>query len=1411
MARVFPWKRFWCGRTGSFSLNDNGFLIDPESEHAKYSHIDVKSFDEIQNIPCLILLGEPGSGKTTALEEEYQNLADNIDPQKELLFYKNLNEYGDESRLINEIFKSSVFEQWGKNQVSLNLFLDSLDECLLDIPKLTVIFRNQFKKFIPNIDRLNLRISCRTGEWPETLTDFFTLLWGKKNVAAYELTPLRKKDVEKAAKLSELDSSVFVSTIIKKEVQPIAIYPITLKFLIDEFKNKDQFPDNRYELFLKGCERLCTENNPDRNSRQRKDSISPTKRLTLASRAAAVMVFCNRSSIITQSNLSNIDETALPLSKLMEGDETTGDYTFSFTENDVKETITQTAIFTSRGPYRFGFSHQTFMEFLAARYLALHQLSMPQINSLIFISSDPDKMIIPQLKETVVWLNTMIPEMIKETIQTDPQSILSGDISSLESQFRKNLVASLLSQFEKIQIIDTDWGHYAQYHKLKHPELASQLESYIKDRSKHFLVRRVAIDIAEACEEKELQNLLVEVALDKKDSIHIRDQASHAIYKIADPDVRKRLKPLALKSIQEDKDDQLKGNALRALWPNYLSAKEVFENLTPPKQEMFFGSYYLFLSEMTKELKLEALPHALKWVKNNPGDRASEANRYHKLADKILLHAWNHHLDKQKIMNAYVDAVIPRIENYKTISPSLQNLEDEQQVKILLDPVRKNLIKTIVHKIKNYRNFLFSSSLETRQLLSKNDLKWLVEELKSENNNKKKKIWVEIIYDIYQRDIANHTNLILAEMSKCKLLADRFQNIFKTIDLDSEKANKFRQRHEKILKWEKEQKREETEKKKGITPSAYERIRSCIEKFENGDFNAWWQICLEMTVKEGDRDHFWNFSDPDLTEQSGWKVCDDFLKERILNAAKKYILETGPSTDKWLGKNVFHHPSMGGYKAFVLLQKFDSSFLENLPTDIWKKWAPVFIDYPGSNDTNGVNPYAEMLKKAYRKAPQKIISSLLVLINKENESHGHVYIIRKFDGFLDAKLQKTLFDKMQDKSLKPACSQEILSLLIKSGDPTATEYAKTQLKLPIRKNEAIQEKAVAAALSLLCQAEDAGWENVFPALKTNKTFGKKVLVSLPDFLRYQEAKSFDERIEPKKIAEFFILLSTYFPKEEDRFKDGGFVEEGESIARFRNNLLKTLEDIGTIDSIQALEYINKKLPQLDIIDYHLIHARRNLRRNSWSPLTPEEFLFLTKNSDSRIIHDSGNLVDVLLESLERLEKKLQGETPNAVFLWDSLPPGKKSRPKPEDRLSDFIKTHFSEDLKGIIPFREVEIRHPKKNECGKSGEKTDIYVAYFAPSTQKIAKCIIEVKGCWHDEVLTAMESQLLNRYMDESGIDYGIYLVGWYCCPHWDKIKNKTSASNIVDAQKLFNEQAKTLSTDTKKIKACVLNCALR
>lgn len=812
MYQTFPWKRFWCSRTGTMSLNDNGFFLDPESKYAHFYHKEVAAFEEIQKIPCLILLGEPGSGKTTALNSEINTLQQNI-RKTDIIFYKNLNEYGDENRLIREIFESPIIHKWLKGKHHLHLFLDSLDECLFEIPKLSAIFRKQFHDLKNHASRLSLRISCRTGDWPETLTNEFYDIWGEESVGVYELAPLRRKDVIEAAQTLGLDAPCFIEAIEKKEIQSLASNPINLKFLLEEFKDNRQFPNSRSELFFRGCEHLCTENNPDRESVNQLGHLSPARRLALASRIAAVMIFCNRSSILTKSNAIDLDETNLTLSMLQEGDETTGSYTFSFTERDLRETVTQTALFSGRGPNRFGFAHQSYAEFLAARYLALHQLSIQQIKSLIQISSDPDQMVIPQLKETTAWLNSVIPEMVQETIKTDPQSILSGDIESLESRYRKDLVESLLNQFEQYRISDAGWRRYIQYQKLKHPELAPQLKPYIQDKTKHFLVRRVAIDIAEACEVTAIQELLADIALDNSDQLHIREQAAHAVAQIADESTRLRLKPLALEDQPEDKDDGLKGSALRALWPKHLSAQEIFDTLTTPKRSNLYGSYAAFLRVFSKQLKTQDLPSALKWVKKNPGSGKSTLRRYESLSEDILFRSWQY-LDRAEILDAYAEAIIPRLENYESICPVPYTDAHDQSVPDLSNEIRRNLIRAIISKIQTYRNYLLVSVMDSPQILFDDDLRWLIEELNAETDHERKKVWVEVIHDIYRRDRTDHTDLILQTMPKCSMLAEKFKSTFETVLLDSERAQEMRTQYKKRQELQKKIQQRQTKKKK---------------------------------------------------------------------------------------------------------------------------------------------------------------------------------------------------------------------------------------------------------------------------------------------------------------------------------------------------------------------------------------------------------------------------------------------------------------------------------------------------------------------------------------------------------------------------------------------------------------------
>jgi predicted NACHT family NTPase len=326
MRQLYKWKRFWCSRTGTISLNDNGFFLDPDSKYSHYYNQKVEDFESMQKKSCLILLGEPGIGKTAALSHEVKKNKEQLLGTGDVLVYKDLNEYGDENRLIHDIFESNMIQDWLIGKYNLCLVLDSFDECLVEVEKLAAIFRNRIREFKDHAKRLRLRIACRTAAWTESLTDEFNYFWGEDEVGIYELAPLRRIDIEEAATANGLDAVTFINEIENKEVQSLASNPITLGFLINEYKSKNRLSSSRSELFYESFLRLCTENNVDRVESQKSGILSPARRLALASRIAAVMVFCNRSSILTSQHVFPADNTQLPLSMILEGEETTGDY-----------------------------------------------------------------------------------------------------------------------------------------------------------------------------------------------------------------------------------------------------------------------------------------------------------------------------------------------------------------------------------------------------------------------------------------------------------------------------------------------------------------------------------------------------------------------------------------------------------------------------------------------------------------------------------------------------------------------------------------------------------------------------------------------------------------------------------------------------------------------------------------------------------------------------------------------------------------------------------------------------------------------------------------------------------------------------------------------------------------------------
>jgi hypothetical protein len=133
----------------------------------------------------------------------------------------------------------------------------------------------------------------------------------------------------------------------------------------------------------------------------------------------------------------------------------------------------------------------------------------------------------------------------------------------------------------------------------------------------------------------------------------------------------------------------------------------------------------------------------------------------------------------------------------------------------------------------------------------------------------------------------------------------------------------------------------------------------------------------------------------------------------------------------------------------------------------------------------------------------------------------------------------------------------------------------------------------------------------------------------------------------------------------------------------------------------------------------------------------------------------------------------------------------------ERALSNYVKRHLEQDLKerGIVVNREVEIRQKEGGEGAATGEIPDLYVSAVSQNSDgnemKQLVVLIEVKGNWHDELKTAIQTQLVERYLHNNDrATCGLYLVGWFNCQQWDH--TEISLSNPV----IFPSQNRNFST---------------
>ena len=166
-------------------------------------------------------------------------------------------------------------------------------------------------------------------------------------------------------------------------------------------------------------------------------------------------------------------------------------------------------------------------------------------------------------------------------------------------------------------------------------------------------------------------------------------------------------------------------------------------------------------------------------------------------------------------------------------------------------------------------------------------------------------------------------------------LAKVFHWLIRPVELGSPEAKQMKETYLENQKWENRERRRPL-----LNPPPAQRIAKLLDQCESGNYAAWWQLNMEMTLKP-DSTHYGADLESDLTALPGWQSADDTTKHRIIDGAKKFLVEQDPETSKWLGTNTFFRPALAGYRAFGLLMSEAPEFVSQLDKPVWRKFCKL--------------------------------------------------------------------------------------------------------------------------------------------------------------------------------------------------------------------------------------------------------------------------------------------------------------------------------------------------------------------------------------------------------------------------------------------------------------------------------------
>ena len=1174
-------KRFWAPREAEPDLSDSGFLVDPESRLAQVRGSSALPFEAIADKPVLILLGEPGIGKTTALEAEYTQIKSAASGTGSRVFWVDLGLYGSDELLTGGSCTRSVSER-AKGRGNLNIFFDGFDECLQGIPTLAALLLEFLATLQPK--ELSIRIASRSADWPIEFEAGIRKHWGDDSVGVYQLAPLRRVDVCREAEHRGLSPVEFLAQVDQLGGGPLASRPITLRFLLDSFQGGGRLPSRSADLYQEGCRVLCDE---WRERRRRVRRLSSGQRFAVASRLAAAVMFCGRTAIRTGPRHEPIPEEDIRADDLLGGAEFFRSEGIKVKPSAMNETL-DTGLFRSVGRQRLGFSHRTYAEYLAAQYLADRKLPAAQILRFVLHEDGSDK-VVPQLRGTAGWLASLVPEVCKAILTKDPESLLLAGDLMLSEEDRANLVRQVLQSFDSGELFDErvirQVGAQLAGARLTHGALAADLRPYIRDRGKGIGVRRVAISIAELTRQTELQQDLLDVALSEDEPHEVRTIAVFALGRIGDDKSRASLKSLVTDTSVDDPDDELKGGALIATWPKDLTATELFSALSKRRKPNVYGLYQQFLrGDFVCHIQPRDMCIALDWAGRHVNSSPAEGNLLRTLGLSIVRTAVDFYQEP-----GVCEHIAGTLVAYARSSPAC---DEPIAAKLKSNPAARRLIASLA--IRKAPDLWRTRGLATLGLILDEDIPFLLSELKTDACIDEQWKIVFLIRDILLTNPWTKLvgfDQVVAIAKTNSALSEMVQPVLGPIEWPSAESERLKAEYES----------EQLRRQKVPQPELSLQDKLLAALATGGDL-VFESVCMCLL----DGSPLLHSRDDELLPR--WTSLEPQIQNRAAKAAAAYLKRKCPVDYlAWIRLGQMPYHVMFGFWALRLLGVKAPAAFNSIGAEVWRDWMPCVFGDPYSPSVVDAR-HEIVLKAAYRFAPHRFLEVLGAFIDGQNERWGTVYVLDRLAPVWDGVTARWLRNWLSKDGMKRRALEEILDVLIEAGDDLSVQIATDWVRSTSADEDFDVDRPLAAAFQLLSRDTVAAWQIVWGAVETNDHFATGLFAELARDPYSKTTLDLVRRLREDQLADMYIWVAKHSVAASKEITFGMITPE-KALAWLGSVVIDNLAQRGTAEASRHVRRIKESLPG-EPLAFLTRSTEELVRRNTWRPTSPSDLLSL---------------------------------------------------------------------------------------------------------------------------------------------------------------------------------------------------------